>query len=56
MVKKQKTAKGTAQKIGNPPKLPQFGNAAIQTAGEGAPKPQHLPCEGRSRPSLRDGT
>ena len=27
MVKKQKTAKGTAQKIGNPPKHPQFGKA-----------------------------
>jgi hypothetical protein len=30
MVKKRKTAKGTAQKVGNPPKHPQFGKG---TAG-----------------------
>ena len=56
MVKKRKTAKGTAQKIGNPPKHPQFGKG---TAGprpaKGPQKPQHLPRKGRSRPSLRDG-
>ena len=58
MIEKRKTAKGTAQKIGNPPKHLQVGKstAGNPKAGEGAPKPQHLPCEARSRPSLRDGT
>ena len=40
MVKKRKTAKRTAQKIGNPPKHPQFGKgtAGNPKAGQGAPK------------------
>ena len=40
MVKKRKTAKGTAQKIGNPPKHPQFGKgtAGNPKVGQGAPK------------------
>jgi len=59
MVKKRKTAKGTAQKIGNPPKHPQFGKGTVQQSkgpAKGLQKPQYLPYEGRSRPSLRDGT
>jgi hypothetical protein len=44
MVKKRKTAKGTAQKIGNPPKHPQFGKgtAANPKAGQGVPKTSAL--------------
>ena len=37
MVKKRKTAKGTAQKIGNPPKHPQFGKG---TAGNPKGRPR----------------
>ena len=42
MVKKRKTAKGTAQKIGNPPKHPQFGKGTAAKAGQGVPKTSAL--------------
>jgi hypothetical protein len=39
MVEKRKTVKGTAQKIGNPPKRPQFGKG---TAGNPKGRPRTL--------------
>jgi hypothetical protein len=38
MVKKRKTVKGTAQKIGNPPKHPQLGKG---TSGNPKGRPRH---------------
>ena len=43
MVEKRKTAKGTAQKIGNPPKHPQFGKGHGRQSKGPAPRgPKNL--------------
>ena len=57
MVEKRKTAKGAAQKIGNPPKqISQGPVRQCKRLPKGLPQPQHLPYGSRSPPSLRPPT